>query len=44
LLALRSYLATARKHQVNWLVVLRELVASHPWLPAVASDPLPAPP
>jgi hypothetical protein len=42
--ALPSYLVTARKHQVNSLVVLRQLVAGHPWLPAAASDPLPAPP
>jgi transposase len=43
-LALPSYLVTVRKHQVNWLVVLRQLVAHHPWLPAATSDPLPAPP
>jgi transposase len=43
-LALRSYVATARKHGVNPLVVLRQLVAGHPWLPAPAPGPLPAPP
>ena len=39
-LALRSYLATARKHGMNPLVVLGQLFAGHPWLPA----PMPAPP
>ena len=43
-LALRSYVATARKHGVNPLVVLRQLVAGHPWLRAPAPGPLPAPP
>jgi hypothetical protein len=43
-LVLRSYVATARKHGMNSLVVLRQLVAGHPWLPAPAPDPLPAPP
>jgi transposase len=43
-LAVRSYVATARKHGVNPLVVLRRLVAGHPWLPAPAPGPLPAPP
>ena len=43
-LALRSYVATARKHGVNPLVVLRQLFAGHPWLPAPAPGPLPAPP
>jgi transposase len=43
-LAIRSYVATARKHGVNPLVVLRQLVAGHPWLPAPAPGPLPAPP
>ncbi len=41
-LALRSYLATARKHQMNPLAVLRQLFEGHPWLPA--PGPLPAPP
>jgi transposase len=35
-LALRSYLATARKHQVNPLAVLRQLFQGHPWLPRPA--------
>jgi transposase len=43
-LAIRSYVATARKHGVNPLVVLRQLFAGHPWLPAPAPGPLPAPP
>jgi transposase len=42
-LALRGYVATARKHGMNPLVVLRQLFAGHPWLPARASGPLPAP-
>jgi transposase len=43
-LALRSYLATARKQGMNPLAVLRQLFAGHPWLPAPVPDPLPAPP
>jgi transposase len=35
-LALRSYLAAARKHQVNPLAVLRQLFQGHLWLPAPA--------
>ena len=35
-LALRSYLATARKHRMNPLVVLRQLFQGHPWLPRPA--------
>jgi transposase len=42
-LALRSYLATARKHGMNPLVVLCQLFAGRPWLPAPAPGPLPAP-
>jgi len=41
-LALRSYVATARKHGMNPLAVLRQLFEGHPWLPA--PGPLPAPP
>src|SRR5215218_9119662 len=33
-LALRSYLSTARKQGMNPLVVLGQLFAGHPWLPA----------
>ena len=33
-LALRSYLATARKHRMNPLAVLRRLFEGAPWLPA----------
>ncbi len=33
-LALRSYLATARKHGMNPLAVLRQLFEGHAWLPA----------
>jgi transposase len=33
-LALRSYLSTARKQGRNPLVVLGQLFAGHPWLPA----------
>jgi hypothetical protein len=33
-LALRSYVSTARKHGMNPLAVLRQLVESRPWLPA----------
>jgi hypothetical protein len=43
-LALRSYIATARKQGMNPLAVLRQLFAGHPWLPAPVPDPLPAPP
>jgi transposase len=32
--AVRSYVATARKHQMNPLVVLRRLFEGAPWLPA----------
>jgi transposase len=35
-LALRSYLATARKHGMNPLAVLRQLFEGNPWLPASA--------
>jgi hypothetical protein len=35
-LALRSYLATARKHGMNPLAVLRQLFEGHAWLPASA--------
>jgi transposase len=35
-LALRSYVATARKHQMNPLAVLRQLFEGHPWLPSPA--------
>jgi transposase len=41
-LALRSYLATARKQGMNPLVVLGQLFQGHPWLPA--PGPLSAPP
>jgi transposase len=41
-LALRSYLATARKHGMNPLAVLGQLFGGHPWLPA--PGPLSAPP
>jgi transposase len=43
-LALRSYLATARKHGRNPLAVLGQLFEGHPWLPAAAPGPPPAPP
>jgi transposase len=43
-LAVRSYVATARKHGANPLIVLRQLFAGRPWLPAPAPGPLPAPP
>ena len=43
-LAIRSYVATARKHGANPLIVLRQLFAGRPWLPAPAPGPLPAPP
>jgi transposase len=33
-LAVRSYISTARKHQMNPLLVLRRLFEGHPWLPA----------
>jgi transposase len=33
-LALRSYLATARKHRMNPLAVLRRLFQGQAWLPA----------
>jgi transposase len=33
-LAMRSYVATARKHGMNPLAVLRQLFAGRPWLPA----------
>jgi hypothetical protein len=32
-LLVRSYLATARKHGVNALTVLRQLFEGNPWLP-----------
>jgi hypothetical protein len=35
-LALRSYVATARKHQMNPLAVLCQLFEGHPWLPSPA--------
>jgi transposase len=35
-LALRGYVATARKHQMNPLAVLRQLFEGHPWLPSPA--------
>jgi len=35
-LALRSYLATARKHGMNPLAALRQLFEGHAWLPASA--------
>jgi transposase/uncharacterized coiled-coil protein SlyX len=35
-LALRSYLATARKHGMNPLAALRQLFQGHAWLPASA--------
>jgi hypothetical protein len=41
-LALHSYVATARKHGMNPLAVLRQLFEGHPWLPV--PGPLPAPP
>jgi hypothetical protein len=41
-LALRSYLATARKQGMNPLAVLGQLFQGHPWLPA--PGPLSAPP
>jgi transposase len=41
---LRSYLATARKQQMNPLVVLRQLFEGRPWLPTPAPRPRPAPP
>jgi hypothetical protein len=40
---LRSYVSTARKQGMNPLVVLRQLFQGHPWLPASAPGPLPAP-
>jgi hypothetical protein len=33
-LTLRSYISTARKHQMNPLAVLRQLFQANPWLPA----------
>jgi transposase len=36
-LALRSYVSTARKQDMNPLVVLRQLFEAHPWLPATAA-------
>ena len=39
-LAIRSYLSTARKQGMNPLVVLGQLFAGHPWLPA---PPCPGP-
>jgi hypothetical protein len=42
-LALRSYVATARKHGMNPLVVLCQLFAGRSWRPAPASGRLPAP-
>ena len=43
-LALRSYLATARKHGMSPLAVLGQLFEGRPWLPAAAPSPPPAPP
>ena len=43
-LALRSYLATARKHGRNPLAVLGQLFEGRPWQPAAAPGPPPAPP
>jgi transposase len=43
-LALRSYLATARKHGINPLAVLGQLFEGRPWLPAAAPGPPPARP
>jgi transposase len=43
-LALRSYVATARKHGRNPLAVLGQLFEGRPWLPAPAPGPPPAPP
>jgi len=43
-LALRSYIATARKHGMNPLAVLGQLFEGRPWLPAPAPGPPPAPP
>jgi transposase len=43
-LALRSYLATARKHGNNPLAMLGQLFEGRPWLPAPAAGPLPASP
>jgi len=35
-LAVRSYISTARKHDLNPLTALRQLFEGHPWLPALA--------
>jgi transposase len=43
-LTLRSYISTARKQGMNPLVVLGQLFAGRPWLPAPAPGRLPAPP
>jgi transposase len=43
-LAIRSYVATARKHGRNPLAVLGQLFEGRPWLPAPAPGPLPASP
>ena len=43
-LAIRSYVATARKHGRNPLAVLGQLFEGRPWLPAPAPGPLSAPP
>jgi transposase len=43
-LALRSYLATARKHGMNPQAVLGQLFQGRPWLPTPAPGPLPLPP
>jgi transposase len=43
-LAIRSYVATARKHGMNPLAVLGQLFQGRPWLPAPAPGPLPASP
>jgi transposase len=43
-LALRSHVATARKHGRNPLAVLGQLFQGRPWLPAPAPGPLPASP
>jgi transposase len=41
-LALRSYLATARKHGNNPLAVLRQLFQGQAWLPPLGPQPAPA--
>jgi transposase len=37
-LTLRSYISTARKHQMNPLAVLHQLFEGNPWLPATAGS------